>query len=105
MLTDRQNKFLIKMIDLSQSSNTTKKEKTYLNRSIKDIQNGGKFQDGINRLTLSLKGLVKRTEKPLTPELDLFYKDLISAYGEPDYRFLNSLPDNSGILSTIYFPD
>lgn len=56
-------------------------------------------------LTLSLKGLIKRKEVALTPDLGDFYEELIKIYGEPDYRVLNSLPDNSGILSTIYFPD
>lgn len=106
MLTDRQNKLLNRMIDLSENnSEITKKERSYLNRSIKFIESGKKFQDGVNMLTLSLKGLIKRKEVALTPDLGDFYEELIKIYGEPDYRVLNSLPDNSGILSTIYFPD
>lgn len=102
MLTDRQNKFLNKMIKLStETSSITNKERSYLNRSIKVIKEGKKFQDGVNMLTLSLQGLVKRKEKPLTPELELLYKDLVSVYGEPDYRGLNGLPNNSSALITF----
>ena len=102
MLTDRQNNFLNRMIKLStENSSITNKERFYLNRSIKVIKEGLKFQDGINMLTLSLKGLVKRKEKPLTPELELLYKDLVAVYGEPDYRGLNGLPNNSSDLTTF----
>ena len=38
-------------------------------------------------LTLSLKGLVERKGKPLSPDLNLLYQDLVSTYGEPVYKF------------------
>lgn len=88
MLTDRQSKFLNRMIELNNvKSTTTNKERSYLNRIITAIQEGKKFQIGVNMLTLSLKGLVERKEKPLTPDLELLYKDLVSVYGEPSYQF------------------
>ena len=88
MLTDRQSKFLNRMIELNNvKSTTTNKERSYLNRSIAAIQEGKKFQIGVNMLTLSLKGLVERKGKPLTPDLNLLYQDLVSTYGEPVYKF------------------
>ncbi len=103
MLTDRQTKFLNRMIKLNESnSTTTNKEKTYLNRSINAIQGGRKFQDGVNMLTLSLKGLVRRKEKPLTPELELLYKDLIAVYGEPVYRIGNTKVDRNSNIDNFF---
>ena len=88
MLTDRQSKFLNRMIELNNvKSTTTNKERSYLNRSITAIQEGKKFQIGVNMLTLSLKRLVERKGKLLTPDLELLYKDLVSVYGEPSYQF------------------
>ncbi len=88
MLTDRQSKFLNRMIELNNVKSTaTNKERSYLNRSITAIQEGKKFQIGVNMLTLSLKGLVERKGKPLTPDLNLLYQDLVSTYGEPVYKF------------------
>lgn len=100
MLTDRQNKFVERIIELSkENSAVTNKERVYLKRCSNDIKYGIKFQDAINGLNLSLQGLVERKKKPLTRELGMLSKELIEIYGEPDYRALNSLPDNSKILN------
>ena len=100
MLTDRQNKFLTRMIELSkENSSANYKERVYLKRSVEAIQFDTKFQDGVNALNLSLKGLVERG-KELTPEVLKLSKDLIEVYGEPDYRGLNGLPDDKDGLTT-----
>jgi|GEM_PF-2920279 len=87
MLTDRQNKFLLRMIDLSQETSTaTYKERIYIKRSVDAIQNGLKFQDGINAMNLSLKGWKERKKIELTPDVKNLTEELIAIYGEPDYR-------------------
>lgn len=86
MLTDRQNKFLTRMIELNkENSSATYKERIYLKRSIEAIQFDTKFQDGINAQNLSLKGLVQR-KKELSPEVLKLNRDLIEVYGEPSYK-------------------
>ncbi|MBK0084558.1 hypothetical protein IAE51_11720 [Lactococcus sp. S64] len=86
MLTDRQNKFLTRMIELNkENSSATYKERVYLKRSIESIQFDTKFQDGINALNLSLKGLTERG-KELSPAVLKLNKDLIEVYGEPGFR-------------------
>lgn len=86
MLTDRQNKFLTRMTELSkENSSATYKEKVYLKRSVEAIKFDTKFQDGVNALNLSLKGLTER-KKELSPEVAKLNKDLIEVYGEPGYR-------------------
>jgi len=66
MLTDRQNKFLTRMIELSkENSSATYKEKVYLKRSVEAIKFDTKFQDGVNALNLSLKGLTDRKKSCL----------------------------------------
>lgn len=100
MLTDRQNKFVERLLELSKDDSVvTYKERVYLTRCINDLKYGMKFQDAINGLNLSLQGLVERKKKPLTKELDVVSKELIEIYGQPDYRALNSLPNNSNVLN------
>lgn len=86
MLTERQNKFLTQMTELiKENSSATYKEKVYLKRSVEAIQFDTKFQDGVNALNLSLKGLVER-KKELSPEVLKLNKELVEIYGEPGYR-------------------
>jgi hypothetical protein len=100
MLTDRQSKYVERLRELSKDDSVvTYKERVYLNRCINDLKYGMKFQDAINGLNLSLQGLVERKKKPLTKELEVISNELIEIYGKPDYRALNSLPNNSSILN------
>ena len=74
------------MIELGkENSSANDKERIYLKRSVEAIQFDTKFQDGVNALNLSLKGLIQRG-KELTPEVLKLNKDLIEVYGEPGYR-------------------
>lgn len=98
MLTDRQNKFLNRMIDLSkENSNATYKERVYLKRSVEAIQFDTKFQDGVNALNLSLQGLKER-KKELTPDVKKLSEDLIEIYGEPNYR-VGAKSDDSNVMA------
>ncbi|MBK0084423.1 hypothetical protein IAE51_11015 [Lactococcus sp. S64] len=97
MLTDRQNKFLTRMIELNkENSSATYKERVYLKRSIEAIQFDTKFQDGINALNLSLKGLTER-DKELSPDVLKLNKDLIEVYGEPGYKVASHVNKDNGM--------
>jgi hypothetical protein len=97
MLTDRQNKFLNRMIDLSkENSSATYKERVYLKRSVEAIQFDTKFQDGVNALNLSLQGLKER-KKELTSDVKKLSEDLIETYGEPNYR-VGTKSENSDVM-------
>lgn len=87
MLTDRQNKFLIQMIRLSQeNSSATDKERKYL-KSITAIQEGVKFQEAISDLNFSLVKILKeRKKKVLSLEIEKLSNNLIEIYGEPIFR-------------------
>lgn len=88
------------MSELSkENSSANYKERVYLKRSVEAIKFNTKFQDGVNALNLSLKGLTERG-KELSPDVLKLNKDLIEVYGGPDYRGLNGLPDDKDGLTT-----
>ncbi|MBL3715721.1 hypothetical protein AALM99_03890 [Lactococcus muris] len=88
MLTDRQNKFLLKISKLSEDTmEISKKERKYLLRCKKNILSANmKFSDCINSLNLSLSALDK-----LTPKVQKLSEELIEVYGRPDYRELSNI--------------
>lgn len=104
MLTDRQNKFLVRMTDLAKdNSSATNAERGYLNRSVNLINNGRKFQESVNMLNLSLRGLQRRKEKPLTEDVGSLYFDLIAVYGNPKYTLGVGVTVDTGIDCGTYW--
>lgn len=86
-LTDRQNQFYRRIAECSASSLVSDKERKYLLRTKNEIENKVKFQDTINAFNFSLRALEKKQD--LTPEVRKLRDDLVSVYGQPDYRMLN----------------
>lgn len=91
MLTDRQNKFLSRIITLSEDKSlSTEKEQVYLKRAITAINDGVKFQIAINDLNYYLvKRLKEKKHLRLSEEVEKLSDRLIEVYGEPVLRMVD----------------
>lgn len=85
MLTDRQNKYLMRMNTLRQdNSKILDKEKSYLTQCVRAINDGMRFSDAVNDLNYNL--VIKLKNKKgikLSPSVDMLSNELVNIYGEP----------------------
>jgi hypothetical protein len=90
MLTDRQNKFFTQIIVLTKDKTmSSEKERIYLKRAVKAINEGMKFQLAINDLNYNLKKKVKENKNyTLSIEVEKLSNELIDIYGEPVFRMV-----------------
>lgn len=90
MLTDRQNKYLTRIITLSEDKTmSSEKERIYLKRAIKAINEGMKFQLAINDMNYNLIKKVKENKNyTLSLEVERLSNELIEIYGEPVFRMV-----------------
>ena len=99
MLTDRQQKIYADITRLSSYDKISSKEKKYLLRTKSQIEEGVRFQDTVNALSLSLTAWEERERKSLKdfkgldPEVRQLLDSLEDIYGKPDYRSFNTLKD------------
>lgn len=90
MLTDRQNKFFIRIVKLSEDKLlSTEKEQIYLKRAVTAINDGSKFQHVINDLNYNLiKKIKEKKNLSLSKEVEKLSDELIEVYGEPILRIV-----------------
>lgn len=88
MLTDRQNRFFMRMNALRQdNSKIMDKEKSYLTQCIRAINDDMRFSDAVNDLNYNLViKLKKKKGLDLSPSVERLSNELIDIYGEPIYR-------------------
>ncbi|MCL2676516.1 MAG: hypothetical protein FWE43_01070 [Streptococcaceae bacterium] len=92
MLTDKQQKYYIKIGLLSQSKGLTEMEEKGLQRAKKWFDRGDEFHIVINSLCLTLQNLTsERLQGKLTPPVNKLYEDLIADYGQPQKSDLRIL--------------
>lgn len=86
MLTDRQNNFLQRMINIKKSNKSLNyKEENAIERCINAIQNENNFKKGINNFNLTIREL-KKKNKEINPEVLKLSEGLVNIYGEPGYK-------------------
>jgi predicted lipid-binding transport protein (Tim44 family) len=88
MLTDRQQKFYTRITELGTSKEISRKEKHFISKAKRNIDDGRPFGDSINAMNLSLRIYQESDKKELSSDVKTLYDDLIKAYGEPDFRQL-----------------
>lgn len=89
MLTDRQNKYLTRIITLAEDKSlSSEKEHIYLSRAVKAINEGMKFQLAINDLNYNLIKKWKRKNQTVSKEVEKLSDELIEIYGEPVFRMV-----------------
>lgn len=91
MLTDRQQKFYDRIVKLSEDREVPRKERKFIKKAKKNIDEGRRFGDSINAMNLSLKIYQENIGVALNVEVEKLCKDLIGAYGQPDFRQLSSM--------------
>lgn len=101
MLTDRQQKIYDKITISSKSKTISRKEKHFLTKALKNIDDGRRFQDSLNAMNLSLKIYQENTDKPLDKSVKEIYDEIVKIYGEPDFRQLASMKHKGQYGSTF----
>lgn len=105
MLTDRQNKFYIRIKKLSTDDvHTSEKERKYLAYCAKELEAGVEpFKSSINRLNYGLlENLQKRRKKSLSEEVSQLTSDLVEVYGEP-IKIVHGIWDADVPLNTTFY--
>lgn len=90
MLTDRQNKYLTRIIVLAEDESlSSEKERIYLSRAVKAINEGMKFQLAINDLNYNLiKKVKEKKNQTVSKEVEKLSSEVIEIYGEPVFRMV-----------------
>ncbi|GAB2026845.1 hypothetical protein [Lactovum odontotermitis] len=112
MVTDRQQKFIVRIGLLASSTDITEAERINLKRATKeDLYQAKQWRDRatepppvINTLCLGLKALKEeRLQGSLSPAVDRLYTDLVEAYGEPVNHFYLLGPSTFRGISRWFF--
>jgi hypothetical protein len=80
MLTDRQQKFYIRIAELSNSAGITSEEKKYFLKTKKRLDKEVNFKDSINGLLLPLQSIERK--RGLSPQAQEIFENLAATYGK-----------------------